>query len=37
MSLVVGLGNAMYVCLQSEGLEAWGFGPLCGVGGGGLV
>ncbi len=35
--LGMGVSDAVYVCLQGERLGAWGFGPLCGVGGSGFV
>jgi hypothetical protein len=35
--LVVGISDAVDVCLQGEWLGARGFGPMCGVGGTGFV
>ncbi len=37
MSLGMGVSDAVFVCLQGERLVSWGFGPLCGCGGGGFV
>ena len=37
MGLVVGISDAIDVCLQGEWLGAQGFAPVCGVDGSGFV